>query len=63
MTDFDFAGVALILAGLSFGMIGLVLAGSGIFPDVAERYRRQIPNILIGLILVAVSSVLVAAFQ
>ena len=59
---FDFAAVAIILAGISFGMVGLILAGSALFPEVAEQYKRRIPNILIGLILVGVSSALVAAF-
>ena len=63
MTDFDFSGVAIILAGISFGMCGLILAGSALFPEVAEQYKRRIPNILIGLILVGVSTALVAAFQ
>ncbi len=57
--DFDFTGLAIILAGISLGGIGVVMAGAFFFPEIAERYKRQIPTVLTGLVLVGVSAVIV----
>lgn len=59
--DFDFKGLAIVLAGISFGLIGLVMAGSAFFPEIAEQYKRHIPTVITGLILVAVASTIVGA--
>jgi hypothetical protein len=60
--SFDFTSVALILAGISFGGIGMVMAGYFLFPDTAEKYKRQLPMVLGGLILLGVANALIAAF-
>lgn len=60
--DIDFQGIGVIMAGISFGGIGVIMAGSFLFAEQAEQYKRQIPAVLVGLILIMVSSVLVAAF-
>ena len=60
---FDFKGLAIILATISFGLCGLMLAGSVLFPEQAEKAKRtHIPNIFIGLILVAISATVLAFF-
>ncbi len=61
--EFDFSSIAIIFAGLSFGMVGLIMAGSALFPEQSERYKRMIPNIIIGLIIVSVAGVLIGAFS
>ena len=61
MAAFNFKGLAVILAGISFGLIGLVMAASAFFPEIAEQYKRNIPTVITGLILVAVSSTIVAS--
>ena len=61
--SFDFATLALVLAGVSFGLIGAIMAGSALFPEIAERYKRQIPNVIVGLVLVGVASVIVGALS
>jgi len=60
-SDFDFKGLAIVLAGISFGLIGLVMAGAAFFPEIAEQYKRHIPTVITGLILVGVSSAIIAA--
>jgi hypothetical protein len=57
--DFDFTGLAIVLAGISLAGIGVVMAGAFLFPESAERYKRQIPTVLTGLILVGVGAVIV----
>ena len=61
--SFDFKGLALVLAGISFGMIGVVMAAAGFFPDVVEPYKRHIPTVIQGLILVGISSTIIAAIS
>ncbi len=61
--DFDFQGLAFALAAVSFGGIGTVMAGYFLFPEIAERYKKQIPTVLIGLVLVMISATLIGAFQ
>jgi hypothetical protein len=59
---FNFQGVGIILAGISLGGIGMIMAGGFLFAEQAEQYKRQIPMVLGGLVLIAVSGILVAAF-
>ena len=59
--DFDFQTLAIALASISLGGIGAIMAGYFLFPETAEKYKKQIPTVLIGLILVVISSVLVGA--
>jgi hypothetical protein len=59
----NFKTIALVLAGLSIGMAGVMMAGAMLWPEQAERYKGQIPTVLIGLVLVGISSSLVAAFS
>ncbi|MGC1378246.1 MAG: hypothetical protein WA821_18590 [Anaerolineales bacterium] len=59
--SFDFKALAIVFAGISFGLIGLIMAGSALFPEVAEQYKRHIPTVITGLILVAVATTIVGA--
>ena len=59
--DFDFQGLAIILAGISFGIIGAIMAGSAFWPELAERYKKNIPTVIVGVILVGIAGVLVDA--
>lgn len=60
--DFDFTTLARALAVLSIGGIGVMLAGSFLWPQAAEQYKKQINNVIIGVILVGVASALVGYF-
>lgn len=60
--SFDFTALARGLAILSLGGIGVIMTGSFLFPELAERYKKQIINVVIGLILVAISGSLVGYF-
>ena len=59
--DFDFQTLAVALAGISLGLIGVVMAGSAFFPQIAEQYKNQITNVIVGVILVGVASFIVSA--
>ena len=61
MENFDFQGLAIVLAGISFGIIGAVMAGSAFWPEISERYKKQITNVIVGVVLVGIASVLVSA--
>lgn len=62
-TSFNFAGLAKILAGISFGLIGLIFVASWLFPEQAEVAKRSwLPNVIVGLILIGISSAIVGFF-
>lgn len=60
--DFDFQTAAFGLAVLSTAGIGLIMAGSFLWPDQTERYKRMIPQVLVGLILTVIASTLIGFF-
>lgn len=60
--NFNFQGLANALALVSLGLAGVVLAGSMLFPETAARYKRQIPDIFVGLILVASAAFIIGQF-
>lgn len=61
MPSFDFSSLAVGLAAISLGLVGTIMAGSMLFPEVAERYKQRIPTILIGVVIVAVAGFILAA--
>jgi len=57
MPTFDFAGLALGLAAISLGLAGTILAGSSLFPELAETAKRTwIPNTITGLVVVGIAA-------
>ncbi len=60
--DFDFQTAAFGLAVLSMAGIGVIMAGSFLWPDQTERYKRMIPQLLVGLILTVIASTLIGFF-
>lgn len=63
MDSFDFQGLAILFAGLSIGLIGVVMAGGAFWPELSERYKKQMTGVIVGVILVAVSSAIVSALS
>lgn len=62
MPDFNFQELAIALAAVSFGGIGVILAGAFIFPSWAERaMKQQLPLVLIGIVLVGVSGLIISS--
>lgn len=59
--NFDFQQLALVLAGVSFGLIGVMMAGGVLWPEWAERAKKLIVTVITGLVLIGVSSVILAA--
>jgi hypothetical protein len=59
---FDAFAVGLVLAAVSFSLIGVIMAGAALFPQQAEQYKRQIPTVIGGLILIGVGSAIIGAF-
>jgi len=62
-TPFDFTKLALVLGLVSLSMIGVVMAGAALFPDLAERYKRHIPTVILGLVIVAVAGTLIGTLS
>ncbi len=58
----DFVAMAKGLAIISIGLIGVVMAGAAFFPQQAEQYKKQMINVVIGLVLVGTATVLVGYF-
>lgn len=59
--DVEFTDLALALGAISLGGIGALMAGYFFFPEVAEKYKRQIPTVIVGILLTMVSSIIIAA--
>jgi len=60
--DFDFRTAAFGLGVLSMAGIGVIMAGSFLWPDQTERYKKMIPQIIVGLILTIIASTLIGFF-
>ena len=61
MDSFDFQGLAILFAGISLGLIGVVMAGGAFWSELSERYKKQITGIIVGVVLVAVAAEIVSA--
>ena len=60
MPEFDFQGLALGFAGISFGLIGVLMTGAAFFGEQAEQAKRTwLPTTIQGLILVGVSTFII----
>lgn len=60
--EFDFAGLALVMAGLSFSVCGVLMVGSWLLPDIAEKAKRTwLPNTIMGLIVMGIGALIVTA--
>jgi glucose uptake protein GlcU len=57
--DFDFTNLAIVLGTISLGGIGALMAGYFFFPEIAEKYKRQIPTVIVGILLTMVSAVII----
>ena len=54
---FNFKALGLAMAAISFGLIGVLMAGAAFFGEAAERAKRTwLPVTIQGLILIGVSS-------
>lgn len=60
--NFNFQGLASALALVSLGLAGVIMAGSMLFPQTAAQYKRQIPDVFVGLILVAAAAYIISNF-
>lgn len=62
MPDFDFAALGYALAAISFGLIGALMAGAVLFPEMAEKAKRTwLPTVITGLVLIGIASFLLSA--
>ncbi|MCF6277862.1 MAG: hypothetical protein L3J16_03835 [Anaerolineales bacterium] len=61
MDSFDFEGLAILFAGISMGIIGVFMAGGAFWPELSERYKKQIGGVIVGVVLVAVASQIISA--
>ena len=58
----DFTGLAKGLAVISFGLIGVMLVLGPFFPNEVEKYKKQLINVILGLILVGLASTFIGFF-
>ena len=58
----DFTGLAKGLAVVSFGLIGVMLVLGPFFPNEVEKYKKQLINVILGLVFVGISTALVGFF-
>ncbi len=56
---FNYMGLAIVFAGISFGLTGVMMAAGGLFPEFGERYKKNIPTVIAGIILVAASGAII----
>ena len=61
--DFEFTTLAIVLGGISLGGIGVIMAAVVFFPQQAEQYKRQIPTVIMGIILTMVAAIIVGTFS
>jgi hypothetical protein len=62
MPEFDFMALALVLAAVSLGGMGVILAGTFLFPTwSAQIMKTQLPYVIIGVILIGVSGLIIAS--
>ena len=59
--DVDFTSLAIALGAISLGGIGALMAGYFFFPEIAEKYKRQIPTVIVGILLTMVAGVILEA--
>jgi hypothetical protein len=60
LPEFDFGLLALGLAAVSFGLIGVLMAGAAFFGEQAERAKRTwLPTTIQGLVLVGISAFII----
>ena len=60
MENVNFTQVAILIGTISLGLIGVVMAGAALFPELAERYKRQIPTVIVGIIITAMAALILA---
>ncbi|MEM9773386.1 MAG: hypothetical protein AAF902_02315 [Chloroflexota bacterium] len=60
---YDFAAIGIVVGTISLGIAGVILAGSALFPELAENAKRTwIPNTIIGLVVIGIASFIIGAF-
>ena len=60
--DIDFRTIGVVLAGISFGLIGITMAGGMLWPEAAQKAQKQIQMVIQGLVIIMISGLLIAAF-
>jgi hypothetical protein len=62
-TDFDFMNLAIILGGISISLIGVMYAGSMLWPEQAERAKPFISLVITGIVLIAIGAGIIEALS
>ena len=58
----DFVAIAKGLAVISFGLIGVMMVLGPFFPNEVEKYKKQLINVILGLILVGLATTFIGFF-
>ncbi len=61
VTDMLF-NLSLLFGGISLAMGGLLMTAQWLAPELTQQYKRQIPDIIRGLVLVLIASTIMAIF-
>jgi len=59
----QFFQIAVGLAAVSLGLIGVILAGAALWPEEANKYKNYIGNVIFGLVLIVLAGVIIAVIR
>ncbi len=60
--DINFMTIGLAIAGVGLGVTGVMMAGGPIWPETAEKAKKNIWTILMGLLIIAIGGALIEGF-
>jgi hypothetical protein len=61
--DFDFMSIAIILGGVSIGLIGVAMVGNMLWPEWANKSKQSLQTLIVGFILLAIGAAIIEAFS
>jgi hypothetical protein len=61
--DFDFMSLAIVLGGVSIGLIGVAFVGNMLWPEWAQKAKQSLQTLIVGFILLAIGAAIIEAFS
>ena len=60
--EFDFMSIAIVLGGISIGLMGIAFVGNMLWPEWAQKAKQSLQTLIIGFILLAIGAGIINAF-